>query len=129
MLAIRTPVASLGFSEWLTELREIVTDFAADLAPELAIVEVKKVSRGITMSTTGVVGHFVFGIAMTDGFQRVTVTLFKLSQQLLPICRWLLWRRGLKRPDRVYIEVPVVRMFFLKSSFGFISGLRLARMS
>jgi hypothetical protein len=66
------------------------------------------------------------------GLQLVSVDSFKIFEKFFPGKRRFRWCRFwpfLKRWKRVYIEFPVVRMFFLKSSFGFTSGLRFARIS
>lgn len=77
-------------------------------------------------------GNFFIGATMLDGFKSLAVGSLKFFKKLFPIQSWF-GRFGSrfagKGSKRVYIEVAVVWMFFLKSSFGFTSGLRLARMS
>lgn len=81
------------------------------------------------MRASGGSRDFTLWVAMRDRQKWTSMDLLKLSQQFAPVQLWFFGRRLYQRPERVYIEVPVVRMFFLKSSLGFTSGLRFARMS
>lgn len=127
--AIGAPIMGFGFSQRFVELRKTVADFATNLTSELAVVEIEILGRSATMGTGCALGHFSGALAMFDRRTRMAVSLLKTSQPFLPVRRGRSWWRGLEWPERVYIEVPVVRMFFLKSSLGLSSGLRLARTS
>jgi hypothetical protein len=102
------------------------------LLATLAIVEVKELRGGFTVWTDDLFGDFFIGATTLDGFKSVAVGSLKFLKKLFPIQSWFVrfgrWLAG-KGAKRVYIEVPVIGVFFLKSSFGFTSGLRLARMS
>jgi hypothetical protein len=58
----------------------------------------------------------------------IPIGFLELRQQFFPILGFW-WRFKLKGSKRIYEEVPVVGMFFLKSSLGFTSGLRLDKIS
>ena len=129
MLTIGTPITGFRLFVLFAELRETAADFTADLTSELTIVEIEEFGRRITIRTGRAMGYIVAPVAMLDGLQRMTMSSFEMSQQLLPIQGWLRRRCMLKRSEWVYVEVPVVRMFFLKSSLGLTSGFRLAKTS
>jgi len=69
---------------------------------------------------------------VADGSDGVAMFLFKFVKNLSPTFgeEWIgrFWIFS-NRTGGVYVEIPVIRMFFLKSSFGLTSGLRLAKTS
>ena len=126
---MRAPISGFGFSEWFTKLRQTAADFAANLSSEFAIVEIEKSGWRPTMGTGCIFWYFSDALAVLDRRKGVAMSLLKISEQVLPVRSWRSGWSFLQWPERVYIEVPVVWMFFLKSSLGLISGLRLARTS
>lgn len=123
---MRTPVFGFGFSKRLVNLGKMVADLATDLFAKLAVIEVKKLGRRLAVWTRTALRYGLLRAAMLHRRKRISVSLLKGDQPLFPIFRWLTLRLVLKGSERIYIEVPVVRMFFLKSSLGLTSGLRLA---
>lgn len=128
--AMGTPVFSFGFTETLGQLKQGATEFTTQLLTAHPIVEVEKFPGGFAFSTDYVFRDSILRVPMLDGLRRMPERTFKFLEELFPIENGLgrlgsrFFGKGWKR---VYIEVPVIGVFFLKSSRGFTSGLRSAK--
>ena len=80
-----TPITGFWCPLLLAELREAIADFATNLSSELAIIKIEKLGWSTTVRTRRSIRHFARWIAVMDGLQRIAVSLFKTSQQLLPV--------------------------------------------
>jgi hypothetical protein len=132
IVTVWAPVFGFGFAKPFVDLEERMTDFAPDLLPAFSVIEIEKGRRSLTFWTGSGFGHIFISAATLDGFQLVSVDFLKIFEKLFPGKRrfgWFGFLPFLTRCKWVYKEFPVVRMFFLKSSFGFTSGLRFARIS
>lgn len=129
MPTIGAPEFGFGFSERFMELEKMTANFTTDLLTKFAIVVVKKFIWGLTVGAASTFGDFLLRTAMLHRVERMTVIFLKGCEQVLPMFGWLWGRLKLQWPEWVYVEVPVVRMFFLKSSLGLTSGLRFANTS
>jgi hypothetical protein len=121
-LTVRAPVNGFRVPMAASDLRQLATDFAAQLAGLTTIVEVEIVARGVAIGAAAGDRERA-GVATSNRSQRSAAGFQVLGTELLPVQGRLKSRRLSEGSFRVDKEIAVVRVLLAKIIAGWDLGL------